>query len=187
MSPLTVVLIACIAALVSFPLGWFCGRRSACPRTDPTSRAPLPDEEFRRERERSISLYLESMKEYDRLVPWATAGTLVASITIVEKTDMRPGGPFERYLLGGAWVALFFALAASIGGAYFSTRTHSSTRRVLELAQKTSRTPEQDVELRRHERFRSWMGGLTKHATWLSGALMLLGIGLFGAFVFISL
>jgi len=50
---------------------------------------PLPDDEYRQRTERSREAYRQSMEKYDKLVPWASGGAIVLSITFLNSLAGR--------------------------------------------------------------------------------------------------
>jgi hypothetical protein len=93
-----------LGLLCGAAIGWF--GRSTWGRFDsPTQRVdPLPHDDYLARRERLDRAYTESIREYDRLVTWASGGALLVSVTFLEKLAPNPrrersgcsplGGPF---------------------------------------------------------------------------------------------
>src|SRR5437773_510701 len=106
----------------------------AMPPPTPQRMEPLDHDEYLKHRDALVLSYKESMKEYDRLVTWASAGALGLSITFLEKFGQN-ADKGTAWLLGTGWLALGAAFAASLWSQYFSSRIHSWSRRELDYLQ----------------------------------------------------
>lgn len=173
---------------VAFGAGWFSrglkpwwNRSTQTPPTD----APLPDDEYRSQRERLVQAYGESIKEYDRLVTWASAGGLGLSITFIEKFG-KDADRGTAWMLAAGWIALCVAFAASLWSQYFSSRIHSWRTRELDHCQEppVDEVPTWAAEAARLHRIASRYGKLTKWSTAASGLLLVGGIAFLAWFAF---
>ena len=92
--------------------------RDAGPATIPP---PLSPREFKSTIQKVQEGYLASMREYDRLIPWASAGALVLSMSFVGSfASVAP--PSTKWILALAWILLTCALLSPIMAHYLSTR-----------------------------------------------------------------
>ena len=175
-----------LTALIVGGVAWY-GRRLDTARAREIAPTRLGPDEYRRKIYGAHQHYLESMKQYDRLVPWLSGGALVASIAIVERASLIPSGPVTRVLLGLSWTALLLALASSIWGAYFSTRIHTSSEALLRLEQKENLSDSDRVEYAKRERSKRWAGWWTKFCNVFSGAAVVVGVALLGIYISVEL
>jgi len=95
---------------------------------------PLDPKEYARTIERIQEGYLASMSEYDRLVPWTSAGALVLSMSFVGSfAQVAP--PSTKWILALAWFLLTCALLSSILAHYVSTRIKVWSERYVKARQ----------------------------------------------------
>jgi len=96
------------------------------PRPDQSQAIPprLPARQLATKIEASRKGYAEAMAQYDRLIPWASAGALVISFTFVSDfADVAP--TWTKWMLAVAWLALAGALVCSIFSQYASPASRS--------------------------------------------------------------
>lgn len=110
-------------------------------RTDPKLETPrrlepLEHDEYLKRRGGLVDGYNTSMKEYDRLVTWISAGALALSVTFAEKVGLQTS-PRYFWLLGCGWALLGVTLLTSLISQYTSTRIHTWKIRELEHLQAT--------------------------------------------------
>jgi len=125
------------------------------------------------------------MREYDRLVTWASGGALLASITFVEKLAPQPR-PETAYLLGVSWALLATALLLSLTSQYASSRVHSWRMNELDHLQAgvDERTDSWVLEAGRLLRGAKVWGKTTKWSTFLSGVALVAGMVVLSIFAF---
>ena len=116
------------------------------------------------------------MNQYDKLVPWASGGALVLSVTFIEKFGQN-ASPNTGWLLGTSWVLLGLSLLSSLLSQYASTRMYSWRLRELENVQRPldSRAESCAGEALRLNRLAGLWGTATKWFTFLSGVVLLVG------------
>ena len=154
---------------------------------------PLDPDEYERRLERNRQGYLDAMSQYDKLVPWASAGALVVSLTFV--SSFAPvAEPWTKWILGAAWLSLVGALLGSILSQYSSTRIKVWGRRYIEARQNPPDNPDradifeewsrEAIEL---DQMRRRHGRNTKLLNFLAGALLSTGLLLMGAFAIVAI
>jgi hypothetical protein len=157
--------------------------------TDPTVRRtdPLAHDDYLKQREALRVSYTESIREYDRLVTWASAGALGLSVTFLEKfgqdADVR-----TAWWLGVGWASLLAAFATSLWSQYASSRIHSWRRNELDHLQlePAKRLTTWQTEAVRLHRVASRYGFATKWLTFISGVLLVGGIMFVATFAFLN-
>ncbi len=168
-------------------IGWF-GRiwwqaaPSAARRVD-----PLDHEEYLRRLERLDRAYTESIREYDRLVTWASGGALVVSVTFLEKLAPRPR-PETAWLLSGSWLLLAGALLLSLMSQYASSRVHSWRMNELNHLQQSveQRGDNWLAEAGRLNRGARLWGKATKWSTFLAGIVLVIGLIVLSRFALLN-
>lgn len=154
--------------------------------------APLDPAEYQRRRDYNDRRYLESMAQYDKLVPWASGGALVLSMTFLQ--SFAPyATPITKWCLAAAWLALTLALLSSLYSQYASSRISSWRNSFLEILQNPPSASADDQTKREWEnrargfeqRYRS-SARWTKRLNLLGGALLIAGLILLGIFGFTS-
>jgi hypothetical protein len=165
--------------------GWFA--RSTWGRFDspPQRVQPLPHDDYLARRERLDRAYTESMREYDRLVTWASGGALLVSVTFLEKLAPNPRQGTE-WLLATGWALLVGALLLSLLSQYASSRIHSWRLRELnqlqvEVAARSAMW--QQTANRLHAGCAAW-GKVTKWTTFSSGMVLVFALVAVAAFAF---
>ncbi len=157
--------------------------------TSPTPRRtdPLDHADYLQQRDYLKLSYTESIKEYDRLVTWASAGALGLSITFLEKFGQNADRG-TAWLLGVGWTSLGAAFAASLWSQYFSSRIHSWRWRELDHLQlePAERPTNWAPEAVRLERVASRYGTTTRRLTFTSGVLLIGGIVSVASFAFLN-
>lgn len=156
---------------------------------DPTVRrtAPLDREEYEKRRESLGLAYTESIREYDRLVTWASAGALGLSITFLDK--FGDGADSETaWLLGTGWALLGAAFATSLWSQFASSRIHSWRRNELDHLQlePQERSEMWSAQAIRLDRVASRYGAWTKRLTFMSGVLLVGGMMFIATFAFLN-
>ena len=154
--------------------------------------APLPDDEYRQRSERSREAYLQSMEKYDKLVPWASGGAMVLSITFLNSLAGR-ALTSTSWLLACAWVSLIVSFLSSIVSQYTSSRIHSWQRAFLRTLQKPpgpAATADERLvwerEARRYERLVQRNGTFTQCLNVAAGVLLTLGLALLAVFTYLN-
>ena len=93
------ILALLIAAVFGFVAGWYVrGLRPAPSAFAPRLTEPWDPLEHARRRDRLDRGYTDSMNQYDKLVPWASGGALVLSVTFIEKFGQN-ANPNSGWLL----------------------------------------------------------------------------------------
>ena len=172
-----IILELVIAAFLGFVAGWYVrGLRPAHSVSTPRRTEPWDPHEHARRRDRLDRGYTDSMNQYDKLVPWASGGALVLSVTFIEKFGQN-ASPNTGWLLGTSWVLLGLSLLSSLLSQYASTRMYSWRLRELEHVQQPleSRAESWAGEARRFDRLAGLWGTATKWLTFLSGVVLLVG------------
>lgn len=157
--------------------------------TNPTPRRlePLEEAAYLRQLEHLRVAYTDSIKEYDRLVTWASAGALGLSITFLEKFGTNASGE-TAWMLATGWAFLCAAFASSLWSQYASSRIHSWRRQELDHLQVS-------LTLRQHgwaakavqlARKADWYGSVTRRLTLTSGILLVGGIMSIASFAFLN-
>lgn len=100
----------------------------------PTRTTPLDHDEYLKQRESLVSAYTSSIKEYDRLVTWASAGALGLSISFLEKFGTNADRK-TAWVLASGWILLSASFALSLWSQYTSSRLHSWRRQELDHCQ----------------------------------------------------
>jgi hypothetical protein len=147
---------------------------------------PLEHDEYLKRRDALRRDYTESMREYDRLVTWASGGALALSITFLDKFGQN-ADPATKWWLGAGWIFLGLAFAASLWSQYFSSRVHSWRSNELDHLQKApdDRDWEPWSTTALHlDRVSTRYGLATKYLTFISGVLLLGGIMSVAVFAF---
>jgi hypothetical protein len=153
--------------------------------------APLPEDEYRQRTERSREAYLQSMEKYDKLVPWASGGAMVLSITFLNSLAGR-ALITTSWILACAWASLILSFLSSIGSQYTSSRIHSWQGALLRTLQKPpdpAGTVERRVweeEARRYERRFQRNGAFTQYLNVAAGVLLTLGLALLAVFAYLN-
>lgn len=101
---------------------------------EPEIEPPLEQAEYEKRLEYNDRLYHEAMAQYDRLVPWAAGGGLVASLTLIG-SFAQLAAPWTKWILGLAWLLLVCALLCSILSQYSSTRIQVWAKAALKSRQ----------------------------------------------------
>ena len=130
-----------LAVILALVLGFIGGMlfsrlRSRLPTEDDEGQIepPLEQAEYEKRLEYNDHRYHEAMAQYDKLVPWAAGGGLVASLTLIG-SFARVAAPWTRVILGLAWLALVCALLCSILSQYSSTRIQVWAKSALKSRQ----------------------------------------------------
>lgn len=172
---------------VGTTLGWF-GRGwwQATPSL-PRRVESLDHDEYLRRLDRLDRAYTDSIKEYDRLVTWASGGALLISVTFLEKLAPRPR-PDTASLLNGSWLLLAGALLLSLASQYASSRVHSWRMNELNHLQQPAEQRADDWrrEADRLNRAASLWGRATKWSTFLSGIVLVIGLIVLSRFAFLN-
>jgi hypothetical protein len=131
--------------------------------------------------------YRESIREYDRLVTWASAGALGLSITFLEKFG-KGADSRTAWLLGVGWISLGLSFATSLSSQYASSRIYSWARKELDHLQlaPADRTETWATEAVRLDRKASRYNTATRWLTFMSGVLLVGGIMLVTTFAFLD-
>ena len=157
--------------------------------TKPTPRRtePLDRDDYLKHRDALALSYRESIREYDRLVTWASAGALGLSITFLEKFG-QDADSRTAWLLGVGWILLGTAFATSLWSQYFSSRIHSWRRRELEHCQLATADRQKTwaTEAARLNRIVGRYGTATWWLTFISGVLLIGGIMSVATFAFLN-
>jgi len=149
---------------------------------------PLDDDKYERTLARIEKGYLEAMSQYDRLVPWASGGALVVSMSFAGSfAPLAP--PWTKQILAAAWVLLACSLSSSILSQYASTRIKVWSEKYVRSRQQPP-DPEADKggydQWRRktlgYDRRKQRNQKLTKLLNILSGLLLVLGLITLGGF-----
>lgn len=150
-------------------------------------RSPLDHDEYLRQFERLDRAYTESIREYDRLVTWASGGALALSISFISNAA-RSLKPATGVWLASGWIVLAIALLASLFSQYFSSRTHSWHRRELDLLQMSGEDRPDDwiAQARRSHVIAYRYGKSTKVLTFTSGLFLVGGLMLLARFAFLN-
>jgi hypothetical protein len=121
--------------------------------------------------------YTESIREYDRLVTWASGGALALSIGFLEKFGQN-ANPASKWWLGAGWTLLGLAFASSLWSQYFSSRIHSWRGNELEHLQQAPESRGETWATRaiQLDRVATRYGLTTKALTFVSGVLLVGGI-----------
>lgn len=127
------------------------------------------------------------MAKYDKLVPWASGGALVLSITFLG--SLTSGASHStRWLLAASWAALLLSLLSSLWSQYTSTRISIWRNRYLEALQSPppvssgeSQRRDWEERARYYEARRSSNGRLTRRCN------VTAGISLVGGLLFLAL
>jgi hypothetical protein len=162
-------------------IGWFAHVTWGRPGTARRA-VVLGHDEYLARRERLDRAYTDSMKEYDRLVTWASGGALLASITFLEKIAPRPTQS-TAWLLGTGWALLVSSFLMSLTSQYASSRVHSWRMRELDHLQLKEEDRSDDWDSVAATLYRgcaAW-GKSTKWLTFLSGVVLV------AAAIFLSL
>ena len=136
--------------------------------------------------------YLAAMSQYDRLVPWASGGALVVSMSFVGSfAAVAP--PWTKWVLGLAWLFLTSALLSSILSQYASTRIKVWSRAYVKARQQP---PDISADQAERDNWRRNALGLdikkrrnqklTKTLNVLAGVLLTLGLLALGAFAVLA-
>jgi hypothetical protein len=175
------VLSIMLALVAGAGIGWFAhvtwGRLGTARRA-----VVLSHDEYLARRDRLDRAYTDSMKEYDRLVTWASGGALLASITFLEKIAPRPIQS-TAWLLGTGWTLLVASFLMSLTSQYASSRVHSwrmSELDHLQLGNEDRAADWESIAARLNRGCAAW-GRATKWLTFLSGVVLV------AAAVFLSL
>ena len=178
-------LIGSLLLLIGCALGWWAHTQWLANLAPRRRIEPLGVEEYEKRRDRLDRAYTESMREYDRLVTWASGGALLASITFVEKLAPQPLSETTR-LLAISWGLLAVAFLLSLTSQYASSRVHSW--RVNELdhlqSQVETRTAAWAPEAGRLLRGAKAWGKATKWSTFFSGVALVAGMVVLSMFAF---
>jgi hypothetical protein len=153
---------------------------------------PLEPDEYEAMFERNRQGYLDAMSQYDKLVPWASGGALVVSLTFI-RSFAPVAQPWTKWILGAAWLALVGALLSSILSQYSSTRIKVWGRRYLEARQNPPGRRKKGVEFEKwkneaigFDRLRRRHGRNTKLLNVLAGILLSAGLLLLGVFALVA-
>ncbi len=153
---------------------------------------PLPDDEYRQRSERAREGYLASMEKYDKLVPWASGGAMVLSITFLNSLAGKALSS-TSWLLACAWISLIASFLSSIVSQYTSSRIHSWQRAFLQTLQEppgAAATPDErrvwEQEARRYERRVQRNGTFTQCLNVAAGLLLTVGLGLLAVFAYLN-
>jgi hypothetical protein len=181
------------AFLFGLIVGWVIWRqpnvREPFPKPLP---APLPDDEYRQRSERSREAYRQSMEKYDKLVPWASGGAMVLSITFLNSLAGR-AHPSTSWLLGCAWASLIASFLSSFASQYTSSRIHSWRGAFLQALQEPpvqAATNDDrlvwEKEVRRYECLVQRNGMFTQCLNVGAGALLTLGLAFLAVFAYLN-
>ena len=134
---------------------------------------PLDHDDYLKQRDALGLSYKESIREYDRLVTWLSAGALGLSITFPEKFGQGADSG-TRWLLGAGWTALALAFGSSLWSQYCSSRLHSWKLRELRHLQlpAADRSKTWANEAVRLDAVAGRYGTATKWPTFVSGVLV---------------
>jgi len=148
---------------------------------------PLDHDEYRERRKAMDLAYTESIREYDRLVTWSSAGALGLSITFLEKFGNGADRASTWWLAAG-WVSLGLALASSLWSQYFSSRIYSWRRNELDhlQLQPEDRSETWETKAVRLDRVASKYALATKLLTVASGVLLVGGMMFIARFAFLN-
>jgi hypothetical protein len=148
---------------------------------------PLDHDEYLKQRESIVDAYTSSMKEYDRLVTWASAGALGLSISFLEKFGTN-ANPATSWMLATGWGLLSAAFALSLWSQYTSSRLHSWKRRELDHHQTgvTDRPEAWATEAARLHIIGRRYGKATRWMTFISGIALVGGIVTIATFAFFN-
>lgn len=124
--------------------------------------------------------------QYDRLIPWASGGALLPSVTILEKLTTQPP-PSTKPFLAAAWGTLFVALASSVLSHYTSARAYEAARERLDIVYGAQQTQESLLQYFRHESRLKWNDRATRVLNLLAALGLLSGVALLGVFAFLNL
>ena len=190
-------MIPILRLLIAFALGYATAlvvdkfkSRSATVEPEPSGHIPLPlkREEYDRWLAGNDKRYHDAMAQYDRLVPWASGGALVISLSFVTAfSEVAP--PSTKWFLAFAWLALAGALLSSILSQYASTRIQVWAKRYMESRQNPPKKgadatlildwKRKALEFERRVRVSA---RATKVLNVLAGALLVIGLLALGAF-----
>jgi hypothetical protein len=148
---------------------------------------PLDHDEYLKQRESLVAAYTSSIKEYDRLVTWASAGALGLSISFLEKfgTNADRG---TAWMLATGWGLLSASFALSLWSQYTSSRLHSWRRQELDHCQ-IPIADRQDTwvpEAAHLDTTGHRYGGATRWMTFVSGVALVGGIVTIVSFAFLN-
>ncbi len=153
---------------------------------------PLGQAEYEKRLEYNDRRYHEAMAQYDKLVPWAAGGGLVASLTLIG-SFARVAAPWTKLILGLAWLALVCALLCSILSQYFSTRIQVWAKSALKSRQ---HPPTAEAEPSVHEEWRrktrdyqrrsESSGHITKRLNVWAALLLVAGLLALGVFSIVA-
>lgn len=149
---------------------------------------PLGHEDYLHRVDRLDRAYTESIKEYDRLVTWASGGALALSVTFTDRLSAHPQAA-SIWWIGAGWIVLGLALLSSLWSQYFSSRLHSSRWDELDhLQMPIEKRPEdwRDEAIRFDRRARL-NAKITKWLTVSSGLLLFGGLMLLARFAYLNM
>ena len=149
---------------------------------------PLDAADYAKWLEGNRERYLDAMGQYDKLVPWASGGALVISLSFVSSlAPLAP--PWSKWILGFAWLSLVGALLGSILSQYSSTRIQVWAKRYMKSRQHPPENDGNDGDLDKwrnqtleFERSSRRSGRNTKRLNVLAGILLVVGLLLLGVF-----
>jgi hypothetical protein len=149
---------------------------------------PLEHDDYLNRRERLDRAYTESIREYDRLVTWASGGALLVSITFIEKLAPHPR-PDTAWILSFGWALLAGAFLLSLVSQYASSRVHSWRLNELNHLQKAGGERQESwaSEAGRLARGARVWGATTKWSTFLSGVALVVGMVVLSTFAFLNI
>jgi hypothetical protein len=149
--------------------------------------SPMDRDEYLKQREALVAAYTSSLKEYDRLVTWASAGALGISISFLEKfganADRR-----TAWILAAGWGLLAVSFALSLWSQYTSSRLHSWRRQELDHCQMpvVDRPHTWAIEAARLDTIGLRYGKTTRWMTFVSGIALVGGIVTIASFAFLN-
>ena len=176
-----------VPLLAGICLGWYGRIWWQGLTAEPRRLEPLDHDEYLRRLDRLDRAYTESIREYDRLVTWASGGALLVSVTFLEKIAPKPR-PETAWLLGASWLLLATALLLSLASQYASSRVHSWRMNELNHLQQPGeqRSDTWFAEAGRLDRGARLWGRATKWSTFFSGIVLVGGLLVLARFAFIN-
>jgi hypothetical protein len=153
-----------------------------------TVRKKRPRDEYLKIREAVERRYLDTMASYDKLIPWASGGALLLSITVSDAAVRCPY-VLARWVLGLSWLVLGVSLLCSIVSHFTSAKAFLARIRLLDHEQIESGEADQtewQVRCGALDADRNRWDRTTRVLNPLSGGLLAAGLMLLAAFVYLN-